>query len=80
MRKPRNPEQPSYISFKRLIGLLFDKGMSTSDLCKLTGISASTMTEIRANRSVTLDTIVKICRALKCPIEAIVEINLEEVE
>jgi len=78
MRKKRNPEQASHINFKPLIGLLFDKHMSTAELCKKTGISTSTMTEIRANRSVTLDTLVKICLALDCPIEAIVTIVREE--
>ena len=75
MRKKRDENQVNHINFKPLLKLLVDKNMSTSDLCRETGISASTMTEIRANRSVTLDTIVKICLALDCPIEAVVAIE-----
>ena len=62
------------ISFKPLLRLLVDRGMTTADLRRATGITPSTMTEIRASRSVTLDTLVKICNALDCPVEAIVEI------
>lgn len=80
MRKKRNPDQPSCISFKRLLKLLIDRDMDTSDLCKLTGISGSTMTEIRAHRSVTLDTLVKICIVLQCPLEDIVDIEWEVSE
>lgn len=75
MRKKREAEQESHISFKPLLKLLIDRDISTSDLCKLAGISTTTMTEIRAHRSVTLDTLVKICLTLHCSLEDIVHIE-----
>lgn len=63
------------LSFKPLLKLLVDRNMNTADLKRITGISPSTMTEIRAHRSVTLDTVVKICNALDCSIADVVEIE-----
>lgn len=65
------------LSYKPLLKLLVNKEMNTTELSKLAGISSSTMTEIRAHRSVTLETILKICIALECAIEDVVEIEFE---
>jgi DNA (cytosine-5)-methyltransferase 1 len=63
------------ISFKPLFITLIDKNMNTADLRRVADVSPSTMTEIRRHGSVTLDTIVKICAALECPIEEVVSIE-----
>lgn len=65
------------LSYKPLLKLLVNKEMNTTELSKLAGISSSTMTEIRAHRSVTLETILKICIALECSIEDVVEVEFE---
>lgn len=75
MLKQRGADNQSNISFKPLLKLLVDRDIDIATLRKLTGISTSTMKAIKAHRSVTLDTLVKICLTLDCPIEAVVEIR-----
>lgn len=67
----------SKLSYKPLLKLLVDREMNTTELAKQAGISSSTMAEIRAHRSVTLETILKICVALGCNIENVVEVEFE---
>lgn len=67
----------SKLSYKPLLKLLVDREMNTTELAKQAGISFSTMAEIRAHRSVTLETILKICVALGCNIENVVEVEFE---
>ena len=65
------------LSYKPLMKLLIDRDMNTTELSKQAGISSSTMSEIRAHRSVTLETVLKICVALGCNIEDVVEVEFE---
>lgn len=60
-------------SYKKLWKLLVDKDMSKGDLHKATGLSSSTMTKLRRSEDVSMDALRKICTALQCNIEDIVE-------
>lgn len=60
-------------SYKKLWKLLVDKEMSKGDLHKKSGLSSSTMTKPRKGEDVSMEALRKICIALNCNIEDIVE-------
>lgn len=62
------------VSYKKLWKLLIDKDMKKKDLCEKAGISPASVTKMGRNGHVTTEILVKICAALDCQIEDIVEI------
>ena len=62
------------VSYKKLWKLLIDKDMKKKDLCEKVGISPASITKMGRNGHVTTEILVKICTALDCQIEDIVEI------
>lgn len=62
------------VSDKKLWKLLIDKNLKKKDLIQMSGISNYTLNKLNAGKSVTTDTLVKICKALDCKIEDIMEI------
>ena len=62
------------VSYKKLWKLLIDKDMKKKDLCEKAGISPASVTKMGRNGHVTTEILVKICVALDCRIEDIVEI------
>lgn len=66
------------VSYKRLWKLLIDKNMKKRDLKKAAGLSASLMQKLNQDQSVTTNSLVRICTALNCRIEDIMEIVPEE--
>ena len=62
-----------YISYKKLWKLLIDRDLKKTDLIKLTGISKATLNKLSHNQNVTTDILLKICTALSCNIDDIVE-------
>lgn len=66
------------VSYKKLWKLLIDKDMKKKDLREAAGISTSTMAKLSKNENVTTDVLVKICKALKCDISDIMEIQPDE--
>lgn len=68
------------VSYKKLWKLLIDKDMKKMDLAKVANISGNTITKMSKGENVTTDILVKICTALKCNIEDIMEITETEQE
>lgn len=62
------------VSYKRLWKLLIDKDMKKKDLVKLAHISTYTINKLNRGDNVNTDTLVKICSALQCSIEDIMEV------
>ena len=62
------------VSYKRLWKLLIDKDMKKKDLVKTANISTYTVNKLNRGDNVNTDTLVKICSALNCAIEDIMEI------
>ena len=52
--------------------------MSNTDLMQKAGISANIMTKLKRNQYVSLETIEKICAALGCSVNDILEFKLNE--
>lgn len=60
-------------SYKKLWKLLIDKDMKKKDLSKIAGISNYTITKLTKGENVNTDTLARICKALDCNIEDIME-------
>ena len=66
------------ISYNRLWKLLIDKNMKKQDLKKATGISATCIAKIGKGENITTDVLVRICTALNCKLEDIMELIPDE--
>lgn len=66
------------VSYKRLWKLLIDKDMKKKDLCAKAGISSASVTKMGKNGHVTTEILLKICTALDCQIEDIMEFIPED--
>lgn len=62
------------VSYKKLWKLLIDKEMKKKELCAKAGISASSLTKMGKNGHVTTEVLAKICRALGCTVDDIMEV------
>ena len=62
------------ISYNRLWKLLIDKRMTKTELCKKAGITTNAVANMGQDKSVKVDTLVKICEALDCTIDDIMEL------
>ena len=63
------------ISYKPLWKLLIDKDLKKKDLCELAGISPASVTKMGKCGHVTTETLEKICLALECRVEDILELT-----
>jgi len=68
------------ISYKKLWKLLIDKDMKKKDLVERAGISQYAMLRLSRNESVNSDSLAKICVALNCGFDDIMEITNEDEE
>lgn len=62
------------VSYIKLWKLLLDKNLKRTDLKETAGISSATLAKLGKNEFVSMESIAKICCALKCDIGDIVEI------
>lgn len=62
------------ISYKKLWKLLIDRDMKKKELAEKANLSQYTINKMNRGDNVTTDTLVKICTALDCKIEDIMEI------
>lgn len=65
-------------SYKRLWKLLIDKDMKKKDLAAAAGISPFTISKMGKGENVTTEVLGKICAALDCSIEDIMEFIPDE--
>ena len=61
------------ITYNRLWKLLIDKGMNRQDLRRITGISPAAIAKLGKGENITTDILLKICVALDCNLEDIME-------
>lgn len=62
------------ISYKPLWKLLIDRDLKKKDLCELAGISPASITKMGKGGHVSTETLEKICLALYCRVEDIMEL------
>ncbi len=62
-------------SYKKLFKLLIDREMKSKELAALAGVSPATIAKMKKDgATISSDVLVKICTALNCTMDAIVEI------
>ena len=66
------------VSYKKLWKLLIDKDMKKKELAEQAGISQYTVTKMNRGDNVNTDTLAKICKALNCTFDDIVEVLPDE--
>lgn len=66
------------VSYKPLWKLLIDKDMKKKDLEIQAGISHYSINKLTRGENMTTDVLVKICRALNCTLDDIMEILPDE--
>lgn len=62
------------ISYNRLWKLLIDRKMKKKDLVETAGVSWSTIVKMGRDEHVSTDILVKICAALECELDEVMEI------
>lgn len=62
------------LSYNPLWKLLIDRNMNKTELRKLTGISSASISKLNKGENVTTDILLRICEALDCELNDIVEI------
>lgn len=75
------------MSYNRLWKLLIDKGIKKSALREIADVSSSTLAKMNKGENITTDVILRICKAMDCKVEDIMEavkiepsIDAEKVE
>ena len=68
------------VSYKKLWKILIDKDIKKKDLSTMAGISPATITKMGKNGHVTTEVLIKICTALNCGLDDIMEILPTEVK
>ena len=68
------------VSYKKLWKLLIDKEIKKKDLSAIAGVSPATITKMGKNGHVTTEVLLKICTALECGVDDIMEIIPESLE
>ena len=63
-----------HITYKKLWKLLIDRDMKRQDLQKLAGVSASSIAKLGKCENVTTEVLIRICQALECDLNDIMEL------
>ena len=63
-----------HITYKKLWKLLSDRDMKRQDLQKLAGVSASSIAKLGKCENVTTEVLIRICQALECDLNDIMEL------
>ena len=62
------------VSYKKLWKMLIDRDMKKKDLIELCDISKYTIARMNNNENISVETIAKICNALNCGFDDILEV------
>jgi len=63
------------LSYDKLWKLLIDKKMNRTDLKEAAGISFNVLARMGKGKTVSMESLLKICGALKCDISDIIEVS-----
>jgi DNA (cytosine-5)-methyltransferase 1 len=66
------------ISYDRLWKLLIDKKMNRTALKEAAGISFNVLAKMGKGEAVSMDSMLKVCKALDCDISDVMEVEKEE--
>lgn len=63
------------ISYKKMWKLLIDRDLKKKDLISMAGISGYTLNKLNKGETVTTETLAKICKALNCTFDDVMEMS-----
>jgi DNA-binding Xre family transcriptional regulator len=66
------------LSYKKLWKMLIDRDMSKADLRDAAGVSSASIAKLTNGSNITTDVLLKICTALDCKVEDILETITDE--
>lgn len=66
------------ISYNKLWHLMLDKNMNKQDLKRMTGISTASIAKLGKGENITTNILVKICKALDCELEDIMQLSRQD--
>lgn len=61
------------VSYKKLFHMMIEKDMTNAQLMKKAEISANIITRLKRNTYISLESVEKICKALDCKVDDIIE-------
>ena len=62
------------VTYKKLWKLLIDRDLKKKDLAAMAELSTYTIQKLNRNENVTVETLAKICLALNCTVDDIMEV------
>ena len=62
------------VSYNKFFKILIDRKMKKKDICEQAGIATSTMAKMAKDENVSLDVLVRICRALDCTMDDVLDV------
>ena len=65
-------------NYKKLQHILLDRDMKKKELAQIAGVSIYTINKLNKNENVTVEVLGKICRALNCTLDDIMEFEEDE--
>ena len=65
-------------NYKKLWHILLDRDMKKKELAQIAGVSTYTINKLNKNENVTVEVFGKICRALNCTLDDIMEFEEDE--
>ena len=68
------------VTYKKLFHLLIDRSLQPAELTEKAGFSANILTRLKRDQYVSLDSIEKICLALNCKVDDILDFMPVEKE
>lgn len=66
------------ISYDKMFHLLVDKRITNAQLADKAGVSANIITRIKKNQYISLESVEKLCMALDCSVDDILEFRVAE--
>lgn len=66
------------VTYTKLWKLLLDKKLNRTDLKEIAGISSSTLAKLGKDEYVSMESIDRICAALKCDISEVLSVSNEK--
>ena len=67
------------VQYNKLLKKLVDLKMSNTELVQRAGVSANIMTKVKKDAYISMESLEKICKALNCGVDEILEFVPEEV-
>jgi hypothetical protein len=65
-------------NYKKLWHILLERDMKKKELAQIAGVSTYTINKLNKNENVTVEVLGKICRALNCTLDDIMEFEEDE--